>query len=150
MIKDTQNCNAQCLSNANASCFPQVRDRRLSQIAITGASPGRWVGNLVQGMNQAEMKAAPENPTATEKAALMPAMYAWRTPGRTSGGNTLCSSEAPVRMTRPELTLGAVFGSSWSSRLTNADWPDEVLKAPPIVWKTVRRIGSTRDLATCP
>lgn len=80
--------------------------------------------------------AAPEKATATAKAALIPTMYASRTPGSTSGGNTLCSSEAPVNSTRLGLTDGAVFGSVASSLLTKAAWPDEVLKAPPIVWKT--------------
>jgi hypothetical protein len=64
-------------------------------------------------------------------------MYASRTPGSTSGGNTVCNSEAPVRSTMPGFTPGAVRGRVASSLLTKADCPAEVLNAPPTVWKTV-------------
>lgn len=41
-------------------------------------------------------------------------------------------------MTRAGSMPGAVFGRVAISLLTKADWPADVLNAPPIVWKTVR------------
>jgi hypothetical protein len=72
---------------------------------------------------------------------LRPTMYASRTPGSTSDGKTLCSSEAPVRSTRRGFTPGAVLGRVASSLLTKADCPAEVLNAPPTVWKTVQHVS---------
>ena len=92
------------------------------------------------GMAKEHKNATPEKATATVKAALIPTIYALRTPGSTSGGKTLCSSEAPVRSTRPGFTPGAVLGRVASSLLTKADCPAEVLNAPPIVWKTVQHV----------
>lgn len=88
-------------------------------------------------MAKEHRNAVPEKATATANAALRPIMYASRTPGSASGGNTLRSSEAPVASTRAGLTPGAVFGRLASSLLTKAACPAEVLNAPPIVWKTV-------------
>jgi hypothetical protein len=93
------------------------------------------------GIANEHKNARPEKATATTKAALRPTMYASRTPGSTSGGNTLCSSEAPVSKTRLGFTPGAVLGRVASSLLTKADCPTEVLNAPPTVWKTVQHVG---------
>jgi len=91
------------------------------------------------GIAKVHKNAIPEKATETANAALIPCIYASRTPGSTSGANTLCNSEAPVRSTRLGLTLGAVLGRVASNLLTKADCPAEVLNAPPIVWKTVRK-----------
>jgi len=92
-------------------------------------------------MAKEHKNATPEKASATAKAALRPTMYASRTPGSTSDGNTVCSSEAPVRSTRRGFTPGAVLGRVASNLLTKADCPAEVLNAPPTVWKTVQHIG---------
>lgn len=68
-------------------------------------------------------------------------LYASSTPGSTSDGNTLCSSEAPVGRTRPGFTPGAVLGRVASSLLRKADCPAKVLSAPPTVWKTVQHVS---------
>ena len=93
------------------------------------------------GMAKEHKKARPQKATATAKAALMPAMYASRTPGSTFGGNVFCNSEAPVRSTRLGLTLGAVVARVASSRLMKVDCPIEVLNAPPTVWKTIKHVS---------
>jgi hypothetical protein len=93
------------------------------------------------GMVKEHKNATPEKVSATANAALRPTMYASRTPGSTSGGNALRSSEAPVRSTRPGLTPGAILGRVASSLLTKADCAAEVLNAPPTVWKTVKHVG---------
>jgi hypothetical protein len=93
------------------------------------------------GIVKEHRNAIPEKATATANAALSPAIYASRTPGSTSDGNTFCSSEAPVRSTKPGLTVGAVLGRVASSLLTKAACPAEVLKAPPTVWKTVKHVS---------
>ena len=89
------------------------------------------------GIARLTKHAVPQKAMETAKAAFRPVMYASRTPGRMSGGNTLWSSEAPVRKTRLGSTEGAVLGSVASSLLENADCPAEVENAPPTVWKTV-------------
>lgn len=85
-------------------------------------------------MAKENKNAVPQKAIATAKAALRPVMYASSTPGSTSGGNTLCNSEAPVNSTRPGFTPGAVLGKVASSLFTNADCPAAVLNAPPTVW----------------
>jgi hypothetical protein len=102
-----------------------------------GASPDAWLGSFRMGIRNVHRNATPQNAIATAKAALSPTIYASKTAGSTLGGNTACSSDAPVRSTRPGFTPGANFGKAISSLLTNAAWPAEVLKAPPMVWKTV-------------
>jgi ABC-type proline/glycine betaine transport system substrate-binding protein len=93
------------------------------------------------GIVKVHTNVTPEKASATAKAALIPTIYASSTPGSIFGGNTLCSSEAPVRSTSPGFTSGAVLGRVASSLLTKADCPAEVLNAPPIVWKTVQYAG---------
>lgn len=80
--------------------------------------------------------AMPEKAIATANAALMPTIYARRIPGSTSAEKTSCSPDAPVAITNAGLTVGAVFGSVASSLLMKAACPADVLKAPPMVWKT--------------
>lgn len=77
--------------------------------------------------------AAPAKATATAKAALIPTIYAFSTPGRTSIANAPSNWEAPVKSTKAGFTPGAVLGKVASSLLVKAACPAEVLNAPPIV-----------------
>jgi hypothetical protein len=85
------------------------------------------------GIAREHRNATPQNAIATAKAALRPTIYAPITPGSTSGGNTLRSSEAPVKSTRLASTPGAILGREAKSLLTKAACPAEVLNAPPTV-----------------
>ena len=62
------------------------------------------------GISKEHKNATPERATATAKAFLRSIVYASKTQGSMSGGNTLRSSEAPVRSTGLGSTPIAVFG----------------------------------------
>jgi hypothetical protein len=80
--------------------------------------------------------AIPHKPVETAKAALRPCMYAIRIPGSSSGVNAVRSADAPVAISFAESTPGADVRSLASIWLTKAAWAEEMVKAPPTVWKT--------------
>lgn len=92
-------------------------------------------------MAKEHMNAVPQKAIETAKAALRPTIYASRTPGSTSGGKTLRSSDAPVTNTWYGFTPGAVLGRVASRRLAKDDCPTDVLNAPPTVRKTVKNVS---------
>jgi len=78
----------------------------------------------------------PAMASATANDTRMPSMYALMTKGSCSGEKTVRRSPAPVPITSIGGISGAVSASRFSSVLANADWAAEMLKAPPMIWKT--------------
>jgi hypothetical protein len=73
------------------------------------------------------------------KAALIPHVYARRTPSSSAPENTLRRVVAPVAVTRAGLTLGAVLASLCTSWLMKADCAAAIRNVAPIDRATVNK-----------
>lgn len=79
-----------------------------------------WPGSFLRGIARVQRNAVPQKAIATAKAALIPVMYASRTPGRTSAEKAVWISEAPIESSMPGLTPGAASGKVANTWFTKA------------------------------
>jgi len=94
------------------------------------------VSILFHLLHKPRMTEMPTIAIQTANAALMPAMYATKTPGICSAVKTARSCVAPVAMRVTGLTFGELVRSLMMMRFTNAACAAEMANAPPMVWKT--------------